>query len=73
MKTSQGKNAEAIHNSRKGCLWNTINDLVLNSVSEREVFLVETSTRGHLLSIVIARLSMDERSDLTLSESDSTL
>lgn len=58
MKTTQGKNGEAIHN-REGCLWNRINDLVFNSVSEREEFLAESSTRDHLLFIVTAKLSMD--------------
>lgn len=72
MKMSQGKNAEAIHNS-KGCLWNTINDLVLNSMFERKMFLVEASTRDHLLSIITAKLSMDKESNITLSESDFTL
>lgn len=61
-----------MHN-RKGCLWNTINDLVLNSVSEREMFLAEASTRDHLVFIVTAKLSMDKESALTLRESGFTL
>lgn len=64
MKTSQGKNAEAIYN-RKWCLWNTIHDLVLHSLSEREMFLAEASNRDYLLFIVTAKLSMDEESDFT--------
>lgn len=58
MKTTQGKNGEAIHN-REGCLWNRINDLVFNSVSEREVFLAEALTRDYLFFTVTAKLSMD--------------
>lgn len=37
------------------------------------MFLVEASTRDHLLSTVTAKLSMDEEADLNLSKSDFTL
>jgi hypothetical protein len=56
MKSISRQKCRSIHN-RKGCSWNTINDLVFNSVSVREIFLVEASTRDHLLSVVTAKLS----------------